>query len=37
MLGRNRPKKWVYQKTNNPYLVEEYSLKVVKSEKRSDP
>ena len=33
LIGRNKPHKWVYQITNDPYLVEEYSLKVVMFEK----
>ena len=32
-LGSNR---WVYQKADDPYLVEEYSLIVVISEQRGD-
>ena len=33
LLGCNRPYNCVYQKTNDPYIVEEYSLRVVISQK----
>jgi len=37
LQGRNRPYKWVHQKTNEPFLVEEYSIKVVISEEKATP